>query len=36
MVKIYVELIRKGKRTIDQVPEKIRDAVKKALEEDTE
>lgn len=33
MVKIYVELIRKGKRTIDQVPEKIRDAVKKALEE---
>lgn len=36
MVKIYVELIRKGKRTIDQVPEKIRDAVKKALEEYTE
>lgn len=33
MVKIYVELIRKGKRTIDQVPEKIRAAVKAALEE---
>lgn len=32
MVKIYVELIRKGKRTIDQVPEKIREAVKKALQ----
>lgn len=33
MVQIYVELIHKGLRTIDQVPEKIRAAVKAALEE---
>lgn len=33
MVQIYVELIRKGLRTIDQVPAKIRDQVRKALEE---
>jgi hypothetical protein len=32
MVKIYVELIKKGKRTIDEVPVSIRGAVKAALE----
>ena len=31
MVKIYVELIKKGKRTIDEVPASIREAVKAAL-----
>lgn len=33
MVKIYVSLIRKGLRTIEQVPEKIREEVRKALKE---
>lgn len=33
MVKIYVALIRKGLKTIDDVPEKIRDEVEKLLEE---
>jgi len=32
MVKIYVELIRKGKITIDEVPEKWREAVRKEIE----
>jgi len=32
MVKIYVELIRKGKMTIDEVPERWREAVRKELE----
>ncbi|MCX4313872.1 MAG: CD1375 family protein [Clostridia bacterium] len=32
MVKIYVDLIRAGKMTLDQVPELWRDAVAKALE----
>ena len=31
MVKIYVSLIRKGKRTIDKVPEKIRAEVEAML-----
>lgn len=31
MVKIYVSLIKKGLRTIDDVPEKIRDQVRQAL-----
>lgn len=34
MVKIYVSLIRKGKMTLDEVPEKWREAVRKALEEE--
>ncbi len=34
MVKVYVELIKKGKRTIEQVPETIREEVRKALEEE--
>ena len=32
MVKIYVSLIRKGKRTIDKVPEKIRADVEAELD----
>lgn len=32
MVKIYVDLIRAEKMTLDQVPELWRDAVAKALE----
>lgn len=27
MAKVYADLIRKGKKTIDEVPEKLRDAV---------
>ncbi len=34
MVQVYVDLIKKGKRTIDQVPEQIREEVRKALEEE--
>jgi hypothetical protein len=33
MIKIYVALIRAGKRTLEQVPEQWRDAVAAALEE---
>ena len=33
MVQIYVELIRKGFRTIEQVPSAIRDKVHEALKE---
>ena len=32
MVKIYVALIRKGLKTIEDVPETIREAVRKELE----
>ena len=32
MVKIYVSLIRKGKRTIDKVPEQIRADVQAKLD----
>lgn len=31
MTKIYAELIRKGLKTIDQVPEKLRSEVEKLL-----
>lgn len=31
MIQIYVELIKKGLRTIDQVPKKIRDKVREAI-----
>lgn len=34
MVQVYVDLIKKGKRTIDQVPEKIREDVRKVLEDE--
>ncbi len=33
MAKIYVALIRKGIKTIDDVPERLREEVKKLLEE---
>lgn len=33
MIAIYVELIHKGRRTIDQVPARIREDVRKAYEE---
>lgn len=33
MVQIYVELIRKGLRTIEQVPSVIHDKVREALKE---
>ena len=32
MIKIYVNLIKHGLKTIEEVPEPIREAVKKALE----
>lgn len=32
MAKIYAALIRKGIKTIDEVPERLRDEVKKLLE----
>ena len=31
MIAVYVALIKKGLKTIDQVPEKIREAVRKEL-----
>ncbi len=34
MIKVYVSLIKKGLRTIDNIPEKIREDVRKALEAD--
>ena len=33
MAKIYVALIRKGFKTLDEVPEQIREKVKKALKD---
>ena len=35
MVELYVSLILKGKRTIDQVPVRLREEVKKLLKEVT-
>ena len=32
MVKVYVSLIKKGMKTIDKVPENIRDLVQKELD----
>nr|DAT06879.1 MAG TPA: hypothetical protein [Caudoviricetes sp.] len=34
MAKIYAELIRKGLKTIDDVPEKLKDAVQAILDAD--
>lgn len=34
MVQVYVDLIKKGKKTIDDVPERIREHVRKALEDE--
>lgn len=33
MVQVYVDLILNGKKTIDDVPERIREQVRKALED---
>ena len=32
MVELYVKLIKAGRRTIDQVPEQLREEVRQALE----
>ena len=32
MAKIYADLIRKGKKTIEDVPERLRDEVRRLLE----
>lgn len=34
MAKIYADLIRKGKKTLDDVPENLREEVKRLLDED--
>lgn len=34
MAKVYADLIRKGKKTIDDVPERLRAEVRRILEED--
>lgn len=36
MAKVYADLIRKGLKTIDDVPERLRDEVKKILEGDAD
>lgn len=36
MAKVYVALIRKGLKAIDDVPEQLREEVKKLLEEELE
>lgn len=36
MAKIYAELVRKGLRTLDSVPARLRAQVEKILEEDSE
>ena len=35
MAKVYADLIRKGLKTIDQVPEHLREEVRRLLEEET-
>ncbi|MEG2261761.1 MAG: CD1375 family protein [Raoultibacter sp.] len=34
MAKVYADLIRKGKKTIDDVPEGLREEVRRILDED--
>ncbi len=34
MAKVYAELIRKGLKTLDDVPEQLREEVRRILEED--
>lgn len=34
MVKVYVSLVKKGIKALDEVPAQIREQVKKALEEE--
>ena len=36
MAKVYADLIRKGVKTIDDVPEKLRDAVQAILDADAQ
>jgi len=36
MAKVYADLIRKGIKTIDDVPEKLREEVQKILDGDAE
>lgn len=36
MAKIYANLIRKGLKTIEDVPENLREAVQKILDEDSD
>ena len=36
MAKVYVALIRKGLKTIDDVPEQLREEVEKLLEKEAE
>lgn len=36
MAKVYADLIRKGIKTIDDVPERLRDEVQKILDGDAE
>ena len=36
MARVYADLIRKGRKTIDEVPEKLREAVGEILEEKDE
>ena len=36
MAKVYADLIRKGFKTIDDVPEKLREEVQKILDGDAE
>ena len=33
MIKIYAELVRKGIKTLDEVPERFREEVRKLLEQ---
>jgi hypothetical protein len=35
MAKVYADLIRKGLKTLDQVPERLREEVRRLLEEET-
>lgn len=35
MAKVYADLIRKGVKTIDEVPEQLRDEVQAILDSDT-
>jgi hypothetical protein len=36
MAKVYADLIRKGKKTIEDVPEQLREEVQKILDGDAE
>ena len=35
MAKVYADLIRKGLKTLNQVPERLREEVRRLLEEET-